>query len=76
MPTIATFDGIKIYIYNSEHNPPHVHAYEAEFSAIFDIADSAMTAGALPKNSQRRVREWLDDNREFAARMWREITEA
>ena len=76
MPTIANLDGIRIYIYNSEHNPPHIHAYTAEFSGIFRIADSVMTAGNLPTRSQRKVRKWLDDNRDFAARQWREITEA
>jgi len=76
MPTIATLDGIRIYIYNSEHNPPHIHAYLAEWAGSFRIADSVMTAGNLPTKSQRKVRKWLDDNRDFAARQWREITKA
>ena len=75
MPTIATFDGIKIYIYNTEHNPPHIHAYVAEWSGSFRIADSVMTAGDLPTKNQRKVRRWLDDNRDFAAQKWRELTQ-
>jgi hypothetical protein len=75
MPTIATLGGIGIYIYNTEHNPPHIHAYAAEWSGIFRIADSVMTAGDLPTKDQRKVRRWLDDNRDFAAQKWRELTQ-
>ena len=30
----------------------------------------------LPTKDQRKVRDWLNDNREFAAQKWREIAEA
>ena len=76
MPTIATLDGIRIYIYFGDHNPPHVHAYAAENDGKFRIADSVMIAGDLPTKDQRKVRDWLNDNREIAAQKWREIAEA
>ena len=32
--------------------------------------------GGLPAKHQRQVRAWLDNNRDFALRKWREIAEA
>ena len=76
MPTIATLKGCSIRVYFKDHNPPHVHIYSTEGQAKYRIADSAMIDGDLPAKYQRQVRAWLDDNREFALRKWREIAEA
>ena len=76
MPTIATLDGISIYIYFGDHTPPHVHAYAAENDGKFRIADGVMIAGDLPTKSRRKLRKWLDEIRDFALRKWREIAEA
>lgn len=38
MPPLAfIFDGIKIYIYNDDHLPIHIHAQKAEFESIFEL---------------------------------------
>jgi hypothetical protein len=39
MPTISMFYGIIIRMFCSpaEHNPPHIHAYYQDFTAIVDI---------------------------------------
>ena len=76
MPTIKTLKGCTIRIYFADHRPPHVHVYSADGIAKFRIEDSAMMDGDLPPTTARRVRRWLDANREFAFRKWREIAEA
>lgn len=59
MPNIDTFNGIKIYIYNNEHPPPHLHVYYNEFEASFDIVSLRKIAGNLPVNQMRQVNTWL-----------------
>ena len=36
-PLVYTFDGIKIYIYNNDHLPIHIHAEKDCFENIFEL---------------------------------------
>lgn len=38
MPVISRFYGlvIKMYFSQSEHNPPHFHAIDGEYTGLFD----------------------------------------
>lgn len=49
-PVIARFYGliIKMYFSLSEHNPPHFHVLDGEYSGIFAIEDLEMIEGDLP----------------------------
>ena len=40
MPTISMFFGIIVRMYcgKAEHNPPHIHVYYQDRTAIFDVA--------------------------------------
>ncbi|MCY7353409.1 MAG: DUF4160 domain-containing protein [Cytophagaceae bacterium] len=33
----GSFEGIKIYVYRHDHNPPHFHAIYTEYEAVIDI---------------------------------------
>jgi len=50
MPTISMFYGILIRMYCGlkEHNPPHIHAYYQDSTAIFDIQTSELIDGSFP----------------------------
>ena len=36
MPEITEFNGIRIYMYFKDHNPPHIHAEYAGKEAMFN----------------------------------------
>jgi hypothetical protein len=51
----SSFDGIRIYIYPRDHNPPHFHAYYAEYEALINIRTLEIIAGDLPTKQLKRV---------------------
>ena len=73
MPIIARFYSIliKMYYFEDEHNPPHIHAKYNEYEGIFDIASRKMTRGDLPKNAIRLVREFISQYRDRLLSMWK-----
>ncbi|GAB4044794.1 DUF4160 domain-containing protein [Spirosoma litoris] len=56
----SSFDGIRIYIYPRDHNPPHFHAYYAEYEALINIRTLEIMAGDLPGKQLKRVRRWAE----------------
>jgi hypothetical protein len=60
MPRISEFYGIVIYMYWSDHAPPHFHAFYGEHEAQVRIDDGGILAGHLPRVAARLVREWVE----------------
>ena len=62
MPVISRFSGIiiKMYLRQSEHNPPHIHAICGEYAGIFSIADGEMFEGDIPSKEQRLIQKFID----------------
>ena len=48
MPEISRFLGIVIYMYWSEHNPPHFHAFYGDFEVTITI-DGGVVNGGFPQ---------------------------
>ena len=63
MPRISEFFGIVIYMYFSEHAPPHFHAGYAGEEASFIIDTLEMLEGALPRRVTALVLEWAAAHR-------------
>lgn len=59
MPEISRFLGIVIYMYWSEHNPPHFHAVYGDYEVIVTIS-GGVVRGEFPKRALRAVLDWLD----------------
>jgi len=59
MPLIASFNGIKIYVYSNEHNPPHIHAKYGEYEVQIVIKSGKVWTGNFPGKQKRMVFEWL-----------------
>lgn len=59
MPEISRFLGIVIYMYWSEHNPPHFHAFYGDYEITVTI-DGGVVKGEFPKRALRSVLEWMD----------------
>ena len=61
MPRLSEFYGIVIYMYFSDHNPPHFHAIYGEHEALVAIEDGAVIGGGLPRTAARLVEQWRDE---------------
>ncbi len=69
MPEVCRFYGIIIYMYVSEHNPPHFHVWYDDFKATVTIQDGIVT-GSLPRRVLNMVFEWLDLHKEELLHNW------
>jgi hypothetical protein len=71
VPRIAEFAGIAIYMYWSDHTPPHFHAIQGEHEAAISIAARRVIAGRLPRRTLAIVLAWAKfQERELTAN-WR-----
>lgn len=73
MPTISSFYGVIILMYpkGKEHNPPHIHAITAEFSAPFLIKTGEMMGdGDFPKRARAMVKEFILIYQKELLEMW------
>lgn len=73
MPCVATFNGITVYMYFRDHNPPHVHVRYAEHEALLVIADGTVLAGNLPARPLTEVQAWLAENRQTLLSKWAQL---
>jgi Domain of unknown function (DUF4160) len=58
MPEISRFYGIIIYMFFSEHNPPHLHVKYQEYEATIDI-ETGIVHGDIPRRALNLVFEWI-----------------
>ena len=72
MPEISRFYGIIIYMYMSEHNPPHFHVGYENYKAIITIKDGIIT-GSLPRRALNLVYEWLDIHKDELLENWNRL---
>lgn len=72
MPEISRFYGIIIYMYISEHNPPHFHVFYNGYKAEITIEDGIIT-GSLPRRALRLVYEWLDKHKQELLDNWNRL---
>lgn len=70
VPELCYFYGIHIYVYYSDHLPPHIHAIYAEHEAQVRIADGAVLKGSLPRRANKLIGEWLSHHRDEVAGAW------
>lgn len=72
MPTISMFCGIliRMYLGKKEHNPPHIHAYYQNDTAIFNINTGEKTDGKLPGDKEKLVSAWIILHKEDLLANW------
>lgn len=81
MPPLAfIFDGIKIYIYNDDHLPIHIHAQKAEFESIIEliIENKKLVDMVLrPANNANRELQEKDVKKvkKFLRKYWKDVVE-
>lgn len=69
MPNISFFYGIVIYMYASEHNPPHFHAKYQGSDAEIDF-DGNILNGSLPDKQLKLVQAWTVIHKEELIADW------
>jgi hypothetical protein len=70
MPEISRFLGIQIFMYFTEHNPPHFHVKYNEYRGIMSIIDLNIIGGKLPIKVRNLVAEWSEKNQDELLKMW------
>ncbi|MFN7584971.1 MAG: DUF4160 domain-containing protein [Bacteroidota bacterium] len=55
---MSFFLGVIIRMFYRDHNPPHFHAFYADFEGIFDIEKNELIGGELPPRVLGIVTEW------------------
>lgn len=58
-PILIDKNGVKLYVRNDEHLPPHVHAQSGDDVAMIDIRTGEILKGDLESKKLRVVQEWL-----------------
>ena len=70
MPEICRFLGIVIYMYFSDHAPPHFHAKYNRFEITITIEDGVVK-GEFPKKALRQVLKWYDLHKKELLQNWK-----
>jgi len=75
VPRLSEFYGIVIYMYFSDHNPPHSHAIYAEHEALIRVDDGSIIGGELPRTAARLVEQWRAIHEAELAQNWAKAQE-
>ncbi len=67
MPRVSEFIGIVIYMYCSDHAPPHFYA---EHEAVYTIDTLETLRGKLPRRANGMVIEWAQKYRNELRDNW------
>lgn len=67
---LIELNNIRIYLYPKDHNPPHVHCYKGEYSAVIDIRTGIVIAGNMKLADLKIVKDWVKDNRLYLNQLW------
>jgi hypothetical protein len=72
MPTIAEVDGTRIMLFPFDHDPPHIHAFGADFRVKLAIVDARVleTRGTIGPAVMRRLRQWVLKHRGRLSQLW------
>jgi len=72
MPTLSMFYGIviRMYLGNSEHNPPHFHAYYQGMKGYFGIKNCEMIEGNLPEKQMKLIVAWAELHKDELLADW------
>lgn len=73
MPAVGQFEGISLYMYFKDHNPPHVHAFHGDNEVLLVIRDGSVLAGGLPGRHQAAAVAWVVEHTAELAARWEEM---
>lgn len=56
------FEGIKIYVYDFDHPPPHFHAISAEYVVQISLHTLDVLRGEMPPAKLKKIIRWANEN--------------
>lgn len=59
-----------MYLRNSEHNPPHIHAIYGDCVGMFSLEKGEMLEGDIPMKQQRMIKDFIIYYQEQLYEMW------
>jgi hypothetical protein len=71
VPRIAEFNGIAIYMYWTDHAPPHFHAIHSGYDAAISIDGRRIIAGNIPRRTLAIVVAWAKIRERELADNWK-----
>jgi hypothetical protein len=71
LPKVAEINNISLYLYPDDHNPPHIHCYKGEQSAVIDLRTGIVIVGDMKSSDLKEVKKWVTDNREELISRWK-----
>ena len=69
MGSIFIIQGILIYIYAFDHNPPHIHFTYGEYECCISVLDRVVD-GKAPSKVIAKVNEWMDLHEAEILTLW------
>lgn len=73
MPCIKIIDGIKVYLYARDHNPPHFHVIFVEFEELIIIKTLATYSGEIPVKQRKKIIKWAEQNQSYLLKQWEKL---
>lgn len=70
MPSVCQFNGMSIYIYYGDHEPPHFHARAAGNEARIKIGNGEAMTSSLSASQLREVLAWAQVRRAELQAAW------
>jgi hypothetical protein len=76
--TVLRIDGFRVAIWPNDHEPAHVHVYNADGVARITIGGDGtrpeiLSATGMKDKDSRRARRIVEDNQDVLDRDWRRI---
>jgi hypothetical protein len=70
--TLSSY-GITIHLFGNDHNPPHFHAYNADYEAQIEISSLEIIKGAMPNKMMKVIRTWAETNKQMLLTRFRNL---
>lgn len=64
------FYGIIIYMYYTDHQPPHFHAFYGDYKAVFSL-NGDWQEGEIPAKQKRQIKVWAELHEEELNALWK-----
>lgn len=69
MPEISRFYGIVVYMFYSDHNPPHLHIEYQGYEAVIELVNRNIK-GEFPRRALNMINEWMDFHEDELLENW------
>lgn len=75
MPRIYGSNGIIIYVYHNDHEPPHVHVFCDGEQIKIDLYTGNLISGAFPSGRKKSILKAFKDSQADGLLKWKEYNE-